>query len=164
MLSIVATHFVDSLKTGSYENMASLPDFDLTLVHNHMVRRHPEMDSETVCLAESEYRNFLKKCKEANGSPTVPGHLADKFWHAHILHTRLYMRQCMDYFGYYLHHTPKVMDVKTACSLGECFCNGDAPAGGGFDISKALKPTQSCSPVSLDCHGDGGDGGSCHGS
>lgn len=122
---------------------AAFPDFSLTLVRNHMIRRHPDMDASTIELAESEYRKFLKTCKESPGQSIVPGHLADKFWHAHILHTKLYMADCQAYFGYYLHHTPKVMDVKEPCALGECFCNGEIQ-GGGFDASKLLEPTESC--------------------
>jgi hypothetical protein len=55
---------------------------------------------------ESLYRRFLAlnvRYPDRKICPTGP---IDEFWHAHILDTRAYMRDCEILFGYYLHHFP----------------------------------------------------------
>jgi hypothetical protein len=110
---------------------ANLPTFDLTLVRNHIAREHTELDAQTVHRAEYEYRKFLLECKKSSGRHIVPGRLVDEFWHAHILHTKLYAEDCMTYFGYFLHHAPKVMDAKLVGDLTDpgavaaCSCNNE---------------------------------------
>lgn len=36
----------------------------------------------------------------------VPTAEIDEIWHNHILHTKNYMNDCNQIFGYYCHHTP----------------------------------------------------------
>lgn len=53
------------------------------------------------------YRNFLflnKKYPEYNVLP--PSADIDEFWHAHILETEKYERDCLAIFGKYFHHYP----------------------------------------------------------
>jgi hypothetical protein len=62
----------------------------------------PEYQEEVECL----YRQFLALnmvYKDRKICPTGP---IDEFWHAHILDTRAYERDCERLFGHFLHHFP----------------------------------------------------------
>ncbi len=53
------------------------------------------------------YRNFLYlKKKYGKRHPIVPSEEIDEIWHAHILDTRKYIKDCQAIFGEYLHHYP----------------------------------------------------------
>ena len=55
---------------------------------------------------EDLYRRFLALnivYRDRKICPTGP---VDEFWHAHILDTRAYARDCQELFGEYLHHFP----------------------------------------------------------
>lgn len=64
------------------------------------------MPQETCELAEREYRRFLTLKIAFPKAVLVPTKLMDKFWHAHILDTAAYQRDCMRLFGKFLHHCP----------------------------------------------------------
>lgn len=52
------------------------------------------------------YKNFLFLCFKYPASKLVPTSDIDEFWHAHILDTRKYVKDCQETFGDYLHHFP----------------------------------------------------------
>jgi hypothetical protein len=52
------------------------------------------------------YKNFLILLKENPREELVPTREIDEFWHNHILYTKNYHRDCLNIFGYYLHHEP----------------------------------------------------------
>lgn len=52
------------------------------------------------------YKNFLLLFKLYPGESLVPTREIDEFWHAHILYTKKYHRDCISIFGHYLHHEP----------------------------------------------------------
>jgi hypothetical protein len=56
--------------------------------------------------AESLYRQFLALNARYPDQKICPTGPIDEFWHAHILDTRAYMRDCQTVFGGYLHHFP----------------------------------------------------------
>lgn len=56
--------------------------------------------------AASEYRRFLALRVWHPDAELVPNRLIDEFWHAHILDTMAYVRDCEAVFGQYLHHYP----------------------------------------------------------
>lgn len=62
-------------------------------------------DLETVQSAVEEYRRFLFLTV---GFPDVivPTEFVDAVWHAHILDTMKYAKDCEENFGYFLHHFP----------------------------------------------------------
>lgn len=65
-----------------------------------------KMSPEKCDLAEREYRRFLTLKAAFPGVSLVPSKLADEFWHAHILDTAAYARDCEKVFGGFLHHFP----------------------------------------------------------
>jgi hypothetical protein len=92
-------------------------------------KENPSWDSEMLTQAQDEYVAYLATCKENPSESFRPSELADKVWHAHILHTRQYVSDCQGYFGYYLHHEPD----KSTCMGSGCMNNGisgtdDAPS------------------------------------
>lgn len=75
--------------------------------HKLMVSEDNEkMSFELSELAEREYKRFLTLVKANPKIEIVPTKLMDKFWHQHILDTVAYQKDCMQVFGYFLHHFP----------------------------------------------------------
>lgn len=62
--------------------------------------------------ATQEYRNYLYLRKKYPDHILPPSYEIDEAWHAHVLHTKEYTKFCQEFFGYYLHHDPHVMDQK----------------------------------------------------
>ncbi len=66
----------------------------------------PCWDEATFGRADMEYRRFLTMKRLEPQAELVPSKLMDEMWHAHILDTRRYIRDCQLLFGQYLHHFP----------------------------------------------------------
>jgi len=64
------------------------------------------MSVENANMAELEYRRFLTLKRLYPSVELVPNKLVDAFWHAHILDTKAYQRDCDNVFGYFMHHFP----------------------------------------------------------
>jgi hypothetical protein len=62
----------------------------------------PEYQEEV----EGLYRRFLALNVVYRDRKVCPTGPIDEFWHAHILDTRAYERDCEYLFGYFLHHFP----------------------------------------------------------
>jgi hypothetical protein len=78
---------------------------DFSMLKRKMIEEHG-WTSEFCDEAESLYRRFLAlnvRYPDRKICPTGP---IDAFWHAHILDTRAYMRDCGLILGEYLHHFP----------------------------------------------------------
>jgi hypothetical protein len=84
----------------------TLPEFDVTSVFDQ-VEEAGVLPGASRAVLDCEYRRFLALCKMYPGEPIVPSMSLDKVWHQHILNTRQYANDCGDYFGYFLHHTPR---------------------------------------------------------
>lgn len=83
-----------------------LPKFDLSKVVKRVAKEHPDWDSERLAKAELGYRRFMTMAKEYPRSAISPTSDIDEMWHAHILHTKDYGRDCMSYLGHFMHHEP----------------------------------------------------------
>ena len=57
-------------------------------------------------LLEVWYRRFLYLVNLYPKTTLVPSRDIDIFWHAHILDTKKYMKDCENLFGKYFHHFP----------------------------------------------------------
>jgi hypothetical protein len=78
---------------------------DFTLLKRKLVEEHG-WTSEFCEEAESLYRKFLALNARYPDEKICPTGPIDTFWHAHILDTRAYARDCELVFGEYLHHFP----------------------------------------------------------
>lgn len=65
-----------------------------------------KMSTEDCTLAEREYRRFLTLKVMYPKMELVPNKLLDEYWHAHILDTAAYRKDCDAVFGYFLDHFP----------------------------------------------------------
>ena len=100
--------------------VALLPTMDLSRFVARVRRENPDWTEERLAAAEAGYRQFWFEAK------SIPNHRpsrdVDEIWHAHILHTREYIRDSQAYFGYYFHHTP---DNGGKAKAGDCQGGGD---------------------------------------
>lgn len=74
------------------------------------VMRENSWDNNTWELALKEYNRFLILRKKYPSTILVPNELVDAVWHAHILNTEQYHKDCNRLFGKYLHHVPHLED------------------------------------------------------
>lgn len=85
--------------------LARVAKLDFTILKNKLAVEKgwsPEYQEEV----EGLYRRFLALnivYRDRKVCPTAP---IDEFWHAHILDTRAYARDCDFLFGDFLHHFP----------------------------------------------------------
>ena len=103
--------------------LTALPDFDLSKVVSRVAKENPDWSQDRLRDAEDSYRAYLAACK-LSAKKLSPAPDADEVWHAHILHTREYARDCGSYFGYFLHHVP----TETEIGAGDADCQGDSSA------------------------------------
>lgn len=108
---------------GSF-HMMGLPAFDLSVVMARVSREHADWSPDRLAQAELDYRAYLAKGKLDGSVKHIPSKDVDEVWHAHILFTKQYHRDCDDYFGFYFHHVPfEPSDGKSAtCGMA---CNND---------------------------------------
>jgi hypothetical protein len=78
---------------------------DFSMLKLKMVEEHG-WTAEFCDEVESLYRQFLALNARYPGLKICPTGPIDEFWHAHIIDTRAYMRDCETVFGEYLHHFP----------------------------------------------------------
>lgn len=55
---------------------------------------------------EAKYKGFLKTSYRNPEAMCMPDEETDAFWHAHILDTKKYAKDCDNTFGYFVHHFP----------------------------------------------------------
>jgi hypothetical protein len=91
--------------TNTAEMMDVINQIDLSRVSRRVAKEHPEWTQARLDAAIAEYRKFLclVKAGHNNISPCLD---VDEIWHAHILFTMDYVRDCNKVFGFYVHHNP----------------------------------------------------------
>lgn len=85
--------------------LARVNQIDFTLLKQKMIEEQ-NWTFEFCEEVESLYRRFLALNARYPDQKICPTGPIDAFWHAHILDTRAYMRDCEHIFGEYLHHFP----------------------------------------------------------
>lgn len=85
--------------------IARVNQIDFTLLKRKMIEEQ-NWTLEFCEEVESLYRRFLALNARYPDQKICPTGPIDAFWHAHILDTRAYMRDCDLIFGEYLHHFP----------------------------------------------------------
>ena len=90
------------------EALAVLGSLDLTMVRRKIAdpNEGKGWDEGQLDLAEREYRCFLALHLMYPEAEVVPCHLVDEFWHQQLLDTHAYARNCLEVFGFFLHHFP----------------------------------------------------------
>lgn len=63
------------------------------------------------------YKNFLFLSKKYSDHGFGPTEQIDEIWHAHVLYTQKYHRDCEKIFGHYLHHQPE-SGAKKSSTIG----------------------------------------------
>lgn len=92
-------------------SLADLPQFNLSRVVGRVMKSNPDWDENHFKTVQAEYFRFLQLCKtfpemKISAPPDI-----DELWHAHMLDSQNYFKDCDVYFGYYLHHDPCIGQV-----------------------------------------------------
>lgn len=82
-----------------------IAQLDLTAIAAR-VKKENRWGLKRLKAAENAYRGFLFVCWKYPKLKAVPSLDIDEFWHAHILYTRKYFRDCNKIYGRYAHHNP----------------------------------------------------------
>ncbi len=96
---------------ASLVGIASIDNLDLDPVKESL-RRDPHHDWSDEILSEVTYlyKTFLFLKLKYPNELVGPTYEIDLMWHAHILCTEKYFKDCNDIFGHYLHHLPIIND------------------------------------------------------
>ncbi len=90
-----------------HSNVYAYDDLDLSLVAWRLMNKPPKWSAEHTEVAVKEYRRFLyMAAMHTRNTSLVPSADVDEVWHAHILYTRAYVRDCKRVAGHYIHHQP----------------------------------------------------------
>jgi len=76
------------------------------LKHKYTESSEAEMPAAEWDMAELEYRRFLTLKRFYPSVALVPSKTVDTIWHAHILDTRAYRKDCQQVFGRFIDHYP----------------------------------------------------------
>lgn len=96
-----ALHYIDQL--------------DLSEIKQSFVKKGWNL--EQCEFAELWYRRFLIIKVKYPDQSIVPHGVVDEIWHAHILDTKKYAKDCNEIFGFFLHHTPTYGKKNLSTSL-----------------------------------------------
>jgi hypothetical protein len=134
----------------SARSLTAQPNFDLSRVMPRVKRDNPDWTDERLGTTEFEYRRFMQLCKTFPEQKISAAPDIDKVWHAHMLDSVFYMRDCDDYFGYYLHHDP---------CIGETDLDGVNDTLATFTKAYGIEPTPAWMGL-MTCANPGGGCGS----
>lgn len=91
-------------------------NLDLTYIGERLARnlilkgwtRTKGWTSKEIAQCIENYKNYLFIVKKYNTIHLIipPSKAIDEVWHQHILFTKEYHRDCLNIFGFYLHHEP----------------------------------------------------------
>jgi hypothetical protein len=112
---------------------------------------------EQLDVMEAEYRRFLAMHLAYPDAEVVPCHLVDEIWHAHILDTIAYRRDCEELLGGFLDHYPYfgMRSEVEAQELGDAYADtleiyerefGTPPAGTWIAADAANCKRKNCKP------------------
>ncbi len=92
----------DRVLSEALDRVASL---DFSPIGRKLIEER-DWTGERVEETEDLYRKFLALCVRYPDEKICPTGPVDDFWHAHILDTEAYARDCQFLFGKFLHHFP----------------------------------------------------------
>lgn len=85
--------------------MNRVRDLDFSMLKNKLVQEYGWTEEHTDEV-EGLYRKFLALNMVYRDRKICPTGPIDEFWHAHILDTRAYAKDCDHLFGEFFHHFP----------------------------------------------------------
>ncbi len=78
---------------------------DLSYLSERLVNKH-QWELKDAEDSVRRYKNCLILLVKYPGTAFIPTPDIDEVWHAHILHTKEYLRDSKEIFGRFLHHDP----------------------------------------------------------
>jgi len=139
--------------------LGCVDQIDLTLVKTRVIKEQ-KWSSEYADKVLQEYRRFLLLCYKFPHMNSVPSLAVDECWHAHILHTRDYARDCCKFLGFFLHHAPSygeekmeqdAKDFQVMMANYRTLFNEEPSAVWGHRGSNGAEPKAACSACNGAC-------------
>lgn len=101
-----AINMINEVSQKSVDNaLALVSSIDLSKI-SAKLQSHYGVSVDDVEVMSDLYRKWLALHMCYPNAELAPNDMIDKYWHAHILDTIAYSRDCEKLFGYYLHHYP----------------------------------------------------------
>lgn len=111
---------------------------DLRKVVLRVKREHPEWSVDRLENAHKAYLDYFFG-KNGRGRPSKD---VDEIWHAHVLHTKDYARDCHNFLGFFLHHVPD--EPTGTCTDCASFCGADVKAAKATPCTSCLGDVDAC--------------------
>lgn len=105
LVSFEAAQAMIAIDEALQEALKRVYQLDFTMLKRKLVEEQG-WTTETCDEVEDLYRKFLALTARYRDEKICPTGPIDTFWHAHILDTRAYARDCQVVFGEFLHHFP----------------------------------------------------------
>lgn len=132
------------------QTLVARPQINHTRISKLVLRNHPDWVSARTQSAIAEYERFLMLCKEFPGQKIAAPHDIDEVWHAHMLDSVHYMKDCDLFFGYYLHHDPCIgeSDLDSVAATLDAYRSlfGEPPAS-WMDLMTCANPGGGCGSI-----------------
>jgi hypothetical protein len=95
-------------KQEQTEGLRKINDLDFTQLKRGLLRDYL-VGIDSINESAKLYKNFLKLRFLYPERIIVPSKAVTLFWRHHIYYTEMYMQNCVDVFGKYLHHDPNLI-------------------------------------------------------
>lgn len=82
-----------------------IKSLDLTYLEDRLIKAEKWLKEDAI-ESVRRYKKFLYLILKHPNVTFVPDEDIDEVWHAHILHTKQYHRDCLNIFGRFIHHRP----------------------------------------------------------
>lgn len=105
IMSFDAAQLLTERDPALTEALARVAALDFAMLKRKLVEERG-WTTEFADEVEDLYRKFLALSARYADRKVCPTGPVDEFWHAHILDTWAYARDCEAVFGYFLHHYP----------------------------------------------------------
>lgn len=129
-----------------------IQSLDFERIKKKIIEKHgwtPERADEI----EALYKGFFLECALRPDQEHTPTPDIDVMWHAHILDTRKYLRDCEEVLGFFLHHVPayrmQAQDC-SSCSSGDSTSSDSTTTNDGAATEVITCSTSSDTPKKKD--------------
>jgi hypothetical protein len=106
-----------AISVEHYARIRTIDHHDFSSVKREVIQIQGKAEHEYLDIGVQYLKRFYVMLVLDPLNPPVVSKPVDVFWHAHILHTHMYMVFCNEVFGEYIHHNPLLIDDPIAMAF-----------------------------------------------